>query len=180
MADDQLRRVLGELQRRGASGPTDLDAAIRHAAAFVDVLPPEPHRVIDLGSGGGLPGLVIAVRRPDVDIVLVERRTKRADLLRYAVRALDLEAHVVVTEVDALRLRMSGVSPARVVTARSFGSPRAVMAVADDLVEPGGTLVVSEPPDRPQRWAEVLEQYPAFADAGLVGGVQVIRRSASI
>lgn len=176
MPDDDLRRLLGEIQRRGAIGPVDLDAAICHADDFVGALPAGPHSVIDLGSGGGLPGLVIAVRRPDVTLLLVERRAKRADLLRYAVRALGLDHHVSVTEVDATRLGPTLDTPADVVTARSFGAPQVLMPIAASLLRSGGVLVVSEPPDRQSRWdsSELLTW--GFEELDHVGGVRRLRR----
>jgi 16S rRNA (guanine527-N7)-methyltransferase len=176
MPDDDLRRLLGEIQRRGAIGPVDLDDAIHHAADFVLALPDGPLSVIDLGSGGGLPGLVIAARRPDVALLLVERRAKRADLLRYAVRALGVADHVVVTETDAARLGSTLTGPADVVTARSFGAPQVLMPIAASLVRSGGMLVVSEPPDRQSRWdvAELLTW--GFDELDHVGGVRRLLR----
>jgi 16S rRNA (guanine527-N7)-methyltransferase len=177
MPDDELRRLLGEIQRRGAIGPVDLVDAIHHADDFVRALPEGPLSVIDLGSGGGLPGLVIAVRRSDATLLLVERRAKRADLLRYAVRALGVDDHVVVTETDASRLGPTLRGPADVVTARSFGAPSVMMPIAAPLLRPGGLLVVSEPPDRQSRWdsSELLTW--GFKELDLVGGVRrLVRR----
>jgi 16S rRNA (guanine527-N7)-methyltransferase len=177
MLDDDLRRLLGEIQRRGAIGPVDLTDAIHHADDFVRALPEGSLSVIDLGSGGGLPGLVIAVRRPDVALLLVERRAKRADLLRFAVRALGVADHVVVTETDAARLAPTLLAQADVVTARSFGAPHVLMPIAAPLLHSGGLLVVSDPPDRQSRWdhAELLTW--GFDELDHVGGVRrLVRR----
>jgi 16S rRNA (guanine527-N7)-methyltransferase len=176
MPDDDLRRLLGEIQRRGAIGPVDLDEAIHHADDFVRALPDGPLSVIDLGSGGGLPGLVIAARRRDVALLLVERRAKRADLLRYAVRALGVADHAVVTETDAARLGPTLTAPADVVTARSFGAPQVLMPIAAPLLLSGGLLVVSEPPDRQSRWdaADLLTW--GFDELDHVGGVRRLLR----
>lgn len=177
MADaDELRRVLGEVQRRGAIGPVDLGDAIAHADDFVAALPADARRVVDLGSGGGLPALVIGVRRPDLDLVLVERRAKRADLLRYAVRALDIAQRVVVTEVDATRVADELGLVADVVTARSFGAPGVVMPIAASLLAPGGTLLVSDPPDRAARWTAGELATWGFVEIDHVGGVRRLRR----
>ena len=54
-------------------------AAVAHADAFAAALPSSA-AVVDLGSGGGLPGLVIAVRRPDLRLTLVERRAHAAPI----------------------------------------------------------------------------------------------------
>jgi 16S rRNA (guanine527-N7)-methyltransferase len=174
--DNELRRVLTELQRRGAIGPVDIDAAIEHAVDFVSALPDATRLVVDLGSGGGLPGLVIAARRRDVELVLVERRAKRADLLRFAVRALDVADRVVVTETDATRVADSLAITADAVTARSFGAPGVVMPIAASLLLPGGFLLVSDPPDRMSRWSPDELAAWGFEEYDHVGGVRRLRR----
>lgn len=175
--DGELRRVLAELQRRGAIGPVDLDEAIAHAGDFVSAVPVDATQVVDLGSGGGLPALVVAVRRPELHLLLVERRAKRADLLRYAVRALSLRDRVSVTEIDATRVATSlGVS-ADVVTARSFGPPDVVMPIAASLLSAGGLLLVSDPPARVARWTIDNLLTWGFAELDHVGGVRrLVRR----
>ncbi|MCU1360177.1 MAG: rsmG, partial [Ilumatobacteraceae bacterium] len=96
MADDDLIRVLSEIQRRGAIGRTSLPDAIEHSDKFVALVPTDARSLVDLGSGGGLPGLVVADRRRDLRVVLIERRAKRVDLLRFGVRALGLADSVTV------------------------------------------------------------------------------------
>jgi hypothetical protein len=142
-----LRRVLGEIQRRGAIGRVDLGDAIEHADRYAAAVPSTARTAIDLGSGGGLPGLVIAVRCPDVALTLVERRAKRADLLRYGVRALGLAARVTVLDVDVAVL-MGDPDRERVdlVTARSFAPLPQVLEVARQLLSATGVCVVSTPP----------------------------------
>ena len=66
--------------------------AVAHADRFVRALPADATSVVDLGSGGGLPGLVVAHRRRDLRVTLIERRAKRVDLLRYGIRVLELSA----------------------------------------------------------------------------------------
>ena len=99
-ADDRLLAALAVIQSRGAIGERSLTEAIAHADQFVHVLPAHAGSLVDLGSGGGLPGLVIAVRRPDLTITLVERRATRADLLRRAVVSLDIDYRVSVFAGD--------------------------------------------------------------------------------
>jgi 16S rRNA (guanine527-N7)-methyltransferase len=67
------------------------DDHVAEAEAYVEALcrlSPAPSRVLDLGSGVGLPGVVIAAHLPDVAVELVERRRKRATFLRMAVAAV--------------------------------------------------------------------------------------------
>jgi 16S rRNA (guanine527-N7)-methyltransferase len=108
---------------------------------------PDEGRVLDLGSGGGLPGLVLATYRPQLELTLLEARQRACRFLREAVTALDL-ARVTVVEAraeDAARrpdLRESFDA----VVARSFGPPAVTAECAVGFLRPGGRLVVSEPP----------------------------------
>ncbi len=56
--------------------------------------------VIDLGAGGGIPGLVIAHDRPDLHLTMVDRRSKRTDFLERVMRRLRWSAHVAVIAAD--------------------------------------------------------------------------------
>jgi 16S rRNA (guanine527-N7)-methyltransferase len=177
MADDDLRRILAEIQRRGGIGPLDLDEAIAHAEAYVEALPDNCASLIDLGSGGGLPGVVIAVRRPEIEVLLVERRAARADLLHYAVRALQMVDHVQVTERDARDLQVMLPGPVDAVTARSFAAPEVLIPLAATLLRPDGVLVMSDPPDRAARWTPEQLMNWGFTENGRVDGVRRLRRS---
>ena len=164
--DTALRRVLLEIQRRGAIGGGPIDEAVAHAEQFAAALPSWVEagaRVVDLGSGGGLPGLVLVSRRPDLRITLVERRAKRADLLMYGVRALDATDRVRVVAGDVRTLMTAEPASFDVVTARSFAAPAVVLEVATALLRSPGVLLVSEPPSLDDRWSPA-----GVADAGLV------------
>jgi 16S rRNA (guanine527-N7)-methyltransferase len=187
MTDDAaLTRVLSEIQRRGAIGRGPIDAAIAHARRFVAALPEPVPGVdvitVDLGSGGGLPGLVIAVDRPDVQLTLVERREKRADLLRYGVRALDLADRVEVVAADVEAVITAGDAgtverrSVDVVTARSFAPPLVVLSIAGRLLRPDGTCIISDPPDGRDRWTAGDLAALSFDDDGRHDGVHRFRR----
>lgn len=172
MADD-LVRVLSEIQRRGAIGRTSLPDEVAHADRFVRALPAVPRgsvelTLIDLGSGGGLPGLVIAHRRRDLQVTLVERRTKRVDLLRYGMRALALMDTVQVYEGDIAEY----VGHADVVTARSFGPPLTVLDVSAPIVRPGGMVLISEPPSGLPRWSIADISSLGFVDHDSLDGIR--------
>jgi 16S rRNA (guanine527-N7)-methyltransferase len=172
--DAALRAALNEIRERGAIGTTDIDAAISHAEQFASVLPGDVRILADLGSGGGLPGLVIAVRRPELSITLVERRRSRADLLERAVRKLDLTDRVVVYADDVRLLAGTHAAAFDAVTARSFGAPAVTMQWGSTLLRPGGILVVSEPPtDDPRRWPDALLDEWSMHDQGRHQGVRV-------
>jgi 16S rRNA (guanine527-N7)-methyltransferase len=175
--DDELLLTLTEIQRRGAIGAGPLDHQIAHALRFVRALPPPPATVLDLGSGGGLPGLVIAHHRRDLEVILVERRAKRADLLEYGARRLGL-ASVRVIDDDARNLVASGVLtvPVDVVTARSFGPMEQVLEVAAPLVRPAGVVLVSEAPGQLTPIPGQLLGRLGFVDEGAPEGIRRFRR----
>jgi 16S rRNA (guanine527-N7)-methyltransferase len=172
--EQQLLAALTAIAERGAIGERSLPVAIAHADRFARAVPQSAVRLVDLGSGGGLPGLVVAVRCPWLAVTLVERRTRRADLLRRAVRALGLEERVVVIGDDVRVVAESAPHSFDVVTARSFAAPPVTLRWAGELLAAGGLLIVSEPPE------DVGERWPAdrVAAAGLVdlGREQGIRR----
>ena len=124
-------------------GSRPIPEVIEHAWAFVTALAGVSGTVVDLGSGGGVPGLVIARARPDLRLVLVDRRATRTDHLTRLVRLLQLHERVEVVNADVRGLVM-GVDAA---VARGFGSPEATLRAAARLVRSGGLIVVSEPPE---------------------------------
>jgi 16S rRNA (guanine527-N7)-methyltransferase len=174
---DALLDVLAVNRAHGSVGEQSLLDAVAHADMFVTSLPADALRLADLGSGGGLPGLVIAVRRPDVEVLLIERRSNRADQLRRSVRALDIADRVTVAaeDVRSVALRMPGAFDA--VSARSFATPEITATWSAVLLRDGGVLIVSEPPeDSAQRWPAPLLQRVQLRDLGKRGGVRCFER----
>ena len=126
-----------------------------------------------------MPGLVIGARLPLLSLRLVERRAKRADLLRFAVRALDLSDHVSVVDTDAQlladELEATG-ALVDVVTARSFAAPEVLLPLAARLLRSGGVLVVSDPPDGRGKWTDAQLRAADLVDRGSKAGVHVLER----
>lgn len=178
MSDDAaLLRVLSEIQRRGGIGPVAVTEAVVHARQFVVACPEDARSLVDLGSGGGLPGLVIAVDRPLLEIVLVERRATRADLLRFGIRALGVDDRVTVMDADVESVIDGGeIRDVDVVTARSFAPPLVTLSTALCLVRVGGTVLISDPPSGGARWMDVDLDALGAADGGRVGGVHRFAR----
>ena len=135
-------------------GAAPITEFIEHSESFVGALADVSGTVVDLGSGGGVPGLVIAWRRPDLDIVLVDRRATRTDHLRRLVVRLGLVERVTVATSEARALPRLLDDPVDAVVARGFGSPRAVLRAAAPMLAEGGLLVVSEPPGGADRWTD--------------------------
>lgn len=159
-APDVLTDTLRDAQRVGFLGARPIDEVVTHAREFVAALEGVSGRVLDLGSGGGIPGLVIAVDRPDLAVTLLDRREKRTDFLRRAVRRMGLEGRVDVVTDDVdhfITLTIEGGARSRfdAVVARGFGPPRRTLQVAAGLTAPGGRVVISEPPDG-DRWEKSL------------------------
>jgi 16S rRNA (guanine527-N7)-methyltransferase len=147
-----LYELLAEARGLGFLGPGPLEPQIRHAEGFVTVArrfsPTGRPRLVDLGSGGGLPGLVLAAAWPDVALALLEANGRRAAFLRRAVERLGVGGRVSVVEERAevagrdpgLRAGFDGA------LARSFGRPAVVAECAAPLLKLEGWLLVSEPP----------------------------------
>lgn len=161
VVEDPLRDALLASQRLGMLGRRSIDEVIAHADAFVDALATTSGRIVDLGSGGGVPGLVIAVARPDLQVELLDRRAARTDHLLRLVRRLGLDGRVTVTCADATRLDVR--TDVDAVVARGFGPPAVVATTAARFLRDGGLLVVSEPPlGGDDRWSDVtgLDRVP--------------------
>lgn len=153
-----LRRIFAEAQKRGALGSAPLSTIIEHAAFFADALPLGVTSCIDMGSGAGIPGLVIAIVRPEIQMTLIDRRANRTDALVRSVHALGVHDHVNVLcgDVELLRLQEQFFHSFDAACSRGFGPAVQTLRWAVDLVRSGGVVIVSEPPPgSPDRWADV-------------------------
>jgi 16S rRNA (guanine527-N7)-methyltransferase len=143
VAPDVAARLARYLERLEAwSGRVNLTGA-RTVAARVDLLLrpalaiapfARPGRLVDVGSGNGSPGLVLAAVRPDLAVTLLEPRQKRWAFLREAARAMGVAADVRRQRHD----EYDG-PPAETVTVRALSLPPAELS---PLLAPGGTLIV--------------------------------------
>jgi 16S rRNA (guanine527-N7)-methyltransferase len=128
---------------RGLVGPREVprlwDRHLLNCAVVESELPDASH-VADIGAGAGLPGLVLAIVRPDLAVTLVEPLARRADFLREAVAALDLEARVTVRHERAEEAAGAGFT-ADVVTARAVAPLERLAGWCCPLVRVGGLLV---------------------------------------
>ncbi|WP_029548703.1 16S rRNA (guanine(527)-N(7))-methyltransferase RsmG [Rhizorhabdus wittichii] len=87
------------------------------SAQLVPMASPSAARWIDLGSGAGFPGMVVALMLPELRMTLVESRRKRIDFLRFMAESLGIADRVTVA---GQRLEMLESSPHDVISARAF------------------------------------------------------------
>ncbi|MBA2322752.1 MAG: 16S rRNA (guanine(527)-N(7))-methyltransferase RsmG [Pseudonocardiales bacterium] len=101
----------------------------------------EPNvRVLDLGSGAGLPGIPLALARPDLEIVLLEPMARRVTWLRQTVAELGLETIVVRGRAEDPEVRREW-RGAHVVTARAVAPLHRLAGWALPLLRPGGRML---------------------------------------
>jgi 16S rRNA (guanine527-N7)-methyltransferase len=150
----EIGHILALARDAGYLGPGPLERQQLHAAGFARLAQREgrggPDRplIADLGSGGGLPGLVVALAWPEARLVLLDANRRRTDFLTEAVTALGLEGRVSVVNGRAEEIGRAEGHRARYdgVVVRSFGPPATVAECAAPLLRIGGWLIVSEPP----------------------------------
>lgn len=152
-------------QRLGAVGPGDVAVHIAHGRALAAQLD-QPERAVDLGSGAGIPGLVLAGLWPTSRWLLVDAAARRVRLLSEGVARLGWGDRIEVRHgrAEDVSRDPSWSEAADLVTARSFGPPAATAECAVRFLRVGGVLVVTEPPteDGASRWPPA-----AVADLGL-------------
>ena len=159
-----LLDALERARDRGFLGPGEVGPHLDHSLGFVEiarsVLGAPPARVADLGTGGGVPGLVLAVAWPESEVVMIESSARRAEWLRAVAVALGLDrAQVLEGRAEELAHLPDRRERFDLVTARSFASPPATAEIAAGFVAVGGGVLVSEPPRASDRWpAEPLER----------------------
>ncbi|MBE6474602.1 MAG: 16S rRNA (guanine(527)-N(7))-methyltransferase RsmG [Actinomyces succiniciruminis] len=127
----------GEL--RGLVGPRELPRLwTRHIVNSAAVVPflPDHGRVADIGSGAGFPGIVVALLRPDLDVVLVESMERRTQWLDDVVAQLDLD-NVTVQRARAEELR----AKYDAVTARAVANLSNLVRLTSPLLRPGASLL---------------------------------------
>jgi 16S rRNA (guanine527-N7)-methyltransferase len=135
-------------------------------APLVPRRPERRLRIADLGSGAGLPGIPIAVVRPDVDVVLVEPKQRRAGFLELVVERLGL-ANADVQARGAGELT----GPFDVCLARALASPPRVWELAEPLLGEGGRLLAwigAGEPALPRQVRVRVAQAPHLVNAGAI------------
>jgi 16S rRNA (guanine527-N7)-methyltransferase len=140
------------------------DRHVLNCAVVADLIPPDA-RILDIGSGAGLPGIPLALARPDLHVVLVEPLARRVEWLRTVLADLELPIEVERgrAEDTSVRRRWEG---ADVVTSRAVAPLHRLAAWCLPLVRPGGMMLAVKGMSAP---AEVERDTRAVAALG--GGI---------
>lgn len=143
LAERYAAWLAGTGVERGLIGPREADRLwSRHLlnCAVIESLMPVGARVVDLGSGAGLPGVPLALARPDLSITLLESMARRVAWLDELVAELGLAVRVVRgrAEEPAIRAALGG---SDVVTARAVAPLAKLAGWALPLLADGGLLV---------------------------------------
>ena len=141
LAERYVQMLAGPGVIRGLLGPREVPRLwtrhVLNCAAVADLVP-RPSALIDLGSGAGLPGIVLALLLPDVQVTLLERMERRSLFLDECVQELGLRNAQVYR---ATAEEVAGKLAADVVTARAVAPLDRLAGLAAGLVRPGGLIL---------------------------------------
>lgn len=147
------------------------DRHILDSVQVYDFAPPSFSLWLDIGSGGGLPGVVVAALaaqfEPGARIVMIESDQRKATFLRTALRELGLEGEVLASRIDAVASM-----GADVLSARALAPLDQLLAFADRHLKPGGTALFpkgktadQEIDDSSTNWLFNIEKHASMTDA---------------
>jgi len=123
---------------RGLIGPKEGDRIWeRHIANCIPIttIIKEGVRLADIGSGAGLPGIVIALARPDLKVTLVEPLQRRVDFLLEVVDQLKLPIQVVRGRAEAVKMQFE------IVTSRAVAPLEKLIQISWHMIPRGGSLL---------------------------------------
>ena len=122
----------------GLIGPKEGDRIWeRHIANCIPIttIIPKGVRLADIGSGAGLPGVVIALARPDLKVTLIEPLQRRVDFLNQVIAELELPIKVVRGRAEAVKMQFE------VVTARAVAPLEKLIQISWHMIPKGGCLL---------------------------------------
>ena len=123
------------------------EIAIKHfidSMALLPFLPPETETLLDIGSGGGFPGLVLAIFRPDLQITSIDAVRKKISFQQHIIRTLSLKrVQAFHTRAESLaRTNRSSIADSyNVIVSRALGSLELFVGLGLPLLAPGGTMI---------------------------------------
>jgi 16S rRNA (guanine527-N7)-methyltransferase len=116
---------------------------VEESLAVAELVPDGPVRVVDIGSGGGIPGLLLAIARPDATVTLIEADRRKCGFLMHAGGLLGLtNADVVCARAESVATRPECARQFDVATSRAAGPLRQVVEWSVPFVRSGGTVLV--------------------------------------
>jgi 16S rRNA (guanine527-N7)-methyltransferase len=120
------------------TGPAEV--AVRHVVDSLAALPclPERGTLLDIGSGGGFPGLVLKIARPALSVTLIDAARKKVSFLAHAIRNLGLGGEIAARHVRAETLRAGSFD---VIISRALCSLPDFIGMALPLLAPAGRLL---------------------------------------
>jgi 16S rRNA (guanine527-N7)-methyltransferase len=128
---------------RGLIGPREVDRLwdrhILNSAAVAELLEMN-ERIADIGSGAGLPGIPLALARPDLRVTLIEPLLRRSDFLREVIDELGIDATVVRGRAEELTVRQR-VGEMDAVVSRAVASLDKLTKWSLPLLRPGGRML---------------------------------------
>lgn len=160
---------------RGLIGPREVDRIWdRHIlnSAAVSLVIGEGVSVVDVGSGAGLPGIPLAILRPDLSVTLLEPLLRRTTFLSEVVAEIGLGDQVSVVRGRAEDCAGDHGMRFDVVTSRAVAPLDRLVGWCTPLLAPGGEIVALKGQSAQD---EVDTHRARLADAGLVATVQVVR-----
>jgi 16S rRNA (guanine527-N7)-methyltransferase len=175
LLDQPLLAILEQARELGYLGPGPIERHIEHACGFAEVIErrfPDvaqtSMRFVDLGSGGGVPGLVLLRRWPESWWCFLDTNQRRMATLRDALATLEVShrSEVICGRAEEESGRPGIRGTVNGVVARGFGPPAVTAECAAPLLAVGGVFVVSEPPEERARW-----DVAGLATLGLRGDV---------
>jgi 16S rRNA (guanine527-N7)-methyltransferase len=155
LAEQFADLLASEATVRGLIGPREVprlwERHLLNCAVVTDLMA-EGSRVCDIGSGAGLPGLVLAIRRPDLEITLVEPLLRRTTFLELAVTTMGL-SNVHVLRGRAEELHRSRAGGFDVVTSRAVAPMDRLSRWSLPLVRDGGLFLAMKGSSAPEEVA---------------------------
>ena len=178
LARRYVARLAGDGVARGLIGPREVprlwERHVLNSAAVAEAVPPGA-RVVDVGSGAGLPGIPLALARPDITLTLVEPMARRVEFLEEAV--LDLgraqaegssPGWRVIRGRAEERAVVTAVGPVDVVTARAVAPLPRLVGWCRGLLRPGTQLIALV-------GARAVEELPAMVPELTAAGMRDVR-----
>jgi 16S rRNA (guanine527-N7)-methyltransferase len=155
---------------------------LRQAEGIIDVLIgesldflqhdrwPDAARVLDLGTGAGVPGVPLAICAPELHLTLLDRSQKKITFLQHILPRLHLHnCQLVCSTAEDVARRLSPSQRFDVVVARGVGRVAHLLRLAAPLLHPGGQLLLRKPQSTPE-----LQEAASFLASAIWGEVKIL------